>query len=273
MADERYRRSAPVRACARANAAGSDRIAAARWNERPREAVPRRPRAEVGDRVGGRRHLPLRRHGARGRGLRHRHAAAHRQRHRCTSGTCSPTPTPTPSPATSACGARRSSTRWGGTTTGCPPSAGSRTTSASRCDPSLPYDAGFEPPDEPPQAAGAGQRPNFVELCHRLTAEDEQAFEDLFRRLGLSVDWSMTCTRPSTTAARRASQARLPAQPGRGARPTTAEAPDHLGRRLPHRRRPGRARGPRAARRLPPHRLPPPATAARPSTSRPPGPS
>src|SRR5205823_302633 len=35
-------------------------------------------------------------------------------------------------------------------------------------------------------------RPNFVELCHRLTAEDEQAFEAVWRRLGLSVDWSLT---------------------------------------------------------------------------------
>ncbi|MEP6917564.1 MAG: valine--tRNA ligase, partial [Acidobacteriota bacterium] len=35
-------------------------------------------------------------------------------------------------------------------------------------------------------------RPNFVELCARLTAEDEKVFEDLWRYLGLSVDWSMT---------------------------------------------------------------------------------
>ena len=26
-------------------------------------------------------------------------------------------------------------------------------------------------------------------LCERLTVEDERAFEELFRRLGLSVDW------------------------------------------------------------------------------------
>ena len=35
-------------------------------------------------------------------------------------------------------------------------------------------------------------RRNFVELCHVLTVEDEKAFEDLWRQLGLSVDWSMT---------------------------------------------------------------------------------
>ena len=37
-------------------------------------------------------------------------------------------------------------------------------------------------------------RPNFVELCLRLTDSDEQAFEELWRTLGLSVDWSMTYT-------------------------------------------------------------------------------
>ncbi len=35
-------------------------------------------------------------------------------------------------------------------------------------------------------------RPNFIALCRRLTAEDEKAFEDLWRHLGLSIDWSMT---------------------------------------------------------------------------------
>ena len=35
-------------------------------------------------------------------------------------------------------------------------------------------------------------RRNFIELCERLTEEDEQAFEELWRRLGLSVDWSQT---------------------------------------------------------------------------------
>ena len=35
-------------------------------------------------------------------------------------------------------------------------------------------------------------RPNFIELCERLTREDEKIFEQLWRTLGLSVDWSMT---------------------------------------------------------------------------------
>jgi valyl-tRNA synthetase len=61
-----------------------------------------------------------------------------------------------------------------------------------RCDPSLPYVANFQPPPEPPKQPISISRPNFVELCLRLTKEDEQAFEHLWRYLGLSVDWSMT---------------------------------------------------------------------------------
>ena len=61
-----------------------------------------------------------------------------------------------------------------------------------RCDPSLPYDPGFQPPKEPPKQPVSISRPNFVELCLRLTSEDERAFEHLWRYLGLSVDWSMS---------------------------------------------------------------------------------
>ncbi|MGH9159466.1 MAG: class I tRNA ligase family protein, partial [Vicinamibacteraceae bacterium] len=61
-----------------------------------------------------------------------------------------------------------------------------------RCDPSLPYDRHFVPPEKPGREAIAVSRPNFVELCSKLTAEDEKAFEELWRHLGLSVDWSMT---------------------------------------------------------------------------------
>ncbi|HKB12623.1 MAG TPA: valine--tRNA ligase [Vicinamibacterales bacterium] len=61
-----------------------------------------------------------------------------------------------------------------------------------RCDPTLAYDASFTPPAQPPKQPTSVSRPNFIELCARLTAEDEKAFEELWRRLGLSVDWSMT---------------------------------------------------------------------------------
>jgi valyl-tRNA synthetase len=66
-----------------------------------------------------------------------------------------------------------------------------------RCDPSVPYDPDFEPPAEDARDSKepvAVSRPNFVELCLRLTESDEQAFERLWRTLGLSVDWSMTYT-------------------------------------------------------------------------------
>ncbi len=61
-----------------------------------------------------------------------------------------------------------------------------------RCDPSLPYDPNFEPPAEPGKNQIAISRRNFVELCERLTVEDEKAFEELWRRLGISVDWDHT---------------------------------------------------------------------------------
>jgi valyl-tRNA synthetase len=61
-----------------------------------------------------------------------------------------------------------------------------------RCDPSLPYDPAFQPPSETGKQPVAVSRPNFIELCVRLTGEDEKAFEHLWRHLGLSVDWSMT---------------------------------------------------------------------------------
>ena len=71
-----------------------------------------------------------------------------------------------------------------------------------RCDPSLPYDPAFEPPREPPKEAIATSRPNFVELCERLVQEDEKAFEQIWRHLGLSVDWSMTYTTIGVSAQR-----------------------------------------------------------------------
>ncbi len=64
-----------------------------------------------------------------------------------------------------------------------------------RCDPSQPYEADFEPPfrGDPPKDHRAipVSRPNVLELCDELVELDEKVFEDLFRRLGLSVDWSL----------------------------------------------------------------------------------
>ncbi|WP_374230947.1 valine--tRNA ligase [Humibacter sp. RRB41] len=68
-----------------------------------------------------------------------------------------------------------------------------------RCDPSLPYDADFVPSYEGgdnKSSRAADQKPisrrNFIELCTKLTIEDEKQFEALWRNLGLSVDWAQT---------------------------------------------------------------------------------
>ncbi len=78
-----------------------------------------------------------------------------------------------------------------------------------RCDVSLPYDPDFKPPADGGLEKGVEavscSRPNFVELCGVLVAEDEKAFEALFRKLGLSVDWTQHYTTIGDSA-RRASQ-------------------------------------------------------------------
>ena len=66
-----------------------------------------------------------------------------------------------------------------------------------RCDPTLAYDPEATLPEAGGQTRGGKEqvpisRQAFIELCHRLTAEDEQAFEQLFKMLGLSVDWTIT---------------------------------------------------------------------------------
>lgn len=64
-----------------------------------------------------------------------------------------------------------------------------------RCDPSVAYQEDFHPPKT---AATKRQdfvpisRRNFIDLCERLTATDELVFEQLWRLLGLSVDWSLS---------------------------------------------------------------------------------
>ena len=71
-----------------------------------------------------------------------------------------------------------------------------------RGDASLPYVEGYEPPqrgmsDTTGKAVKLSDqqpvsRANFIELCHELTAQDEKAYEALWRRLGVSVDWRQT---------------------------------------------------------------------------------
>ncbi|HET8601390.1 MAG TPA: valine--tRNA ligase, partial [Segeticoccus sp.] len=67
-----------------------------------------------------------------------------------------------------------------------------------RGDASLPHDPGFEPPHRGTSKSvkASDQKPisrqNFIELCDELTVKDEEAFESLFRRLGLSFDWGIS---------------------------------------------------------------------------------
>ena len=64
-----------------------------------------------------------------------------------------------------------------------------------RCDPSVPYDPDFVPPAKAdPKNQVRISRRNFVELCRELTHIDEKTFEHLWRRVGLSVDWSSLYT-------------------------------------------------------------------------------
>jgi valyl-tRNA synthetase len=74
-----------------------------------------------------------------------------------------------------------------------------------RCDPSVPYDPDFTPPEKPGKQEIPISRRNFIDLCERLTVIDERAFEDMWRRVGLSVDWSLLYTTISADA-RRVSQ-------------------------------------------------------------------
>ncbi len=78
-----------------------------------------------------------------------------------------------------------------------------------QCDPTLRYDPGFVAPARPADPPLSISRRNFIDVCNGLTAEDEQVFEDLWRALGLSVDWSHTYTTIGAPARRAAQRAFL----------------------------------------------------------------
>ena len=78
-----------------------------------------------------------------------------------------------------------------------------------RCDPTLHYDPDFTPPAEPPDPPVSISRRNFIDLCHGLTAEDEKVFEDLWRTLGLSVDWAQSYATIDETSQRTSQKAFL----------------------------------------------------------------
>ncbi|MEJ7833350.1 MAG: valine--tRNA ligase, partial [Nocardioides sp.] len=72
-----------------------------------------------------------------------------------------------------------------------------------RCDPTLAYNADFTPPERPdPKKQISISRPNFVELCEQLVEMDEEIFEQIWRTLGLSVDWKQHYTTIGPTSQR-----------------------------------------------------------------------
>jgi valyl-tRNA synthetase len=64
-----------------------------------------------------------------------------------------------------------------------------------RCDPTASYEPGLELAEatakqrkKPPRQVS---RANFIELCQLVTAEDEKGYTELWKRLGISVDWGL----------------------------------------------------------------------------------
>ena len=207
--------------------------------------MPRRARGRLGGALGDRRHLRVRPDAAPRRGLLDRHASADGERVAARRPRVLVHPHRHDRPVPADARARGLLPDGVGRQRRCRPSGGCRTTSVCaatrRCRTTL----GSPPPEKPPKQAIPISRPNFVELCERLVVEDEQKFEELWRHLGLSVDWSMTYTTIGARA-QRASQRAFLRNLARG-EAYQAGGADALGRRLPHRGRAGRARGPRDA--------------------------
>ena len=157
----------------------------------PREARPRRPRSQVERRLGAGGHLPVRARAAARRGLLDRHAAAHGERlaarrprlllHPHRRRRALPAHARQVRLLSDGVGRQRAAHRAAGAELLRRPL---RSVAAVRPVVRAAREAG--------QAPISMSRPNFIELCARLTAEDEKAFEDLWRHLGLSVDWSRT---------------------------------------------------------------------------------
>jgi len=63
-----------------------------------------------------------------------------------------------------------------------------------RCEPHLPYDPNWKPEKKKSKEIRSVSRQNFIEACQIITSEDEEAFENTWRKLGLSVDWSLIYT-------------------------------------------------------------------------------
>jgi valyl-tRNA synthetase len=62
-----------------------------------------------------------------------------------------------------------------------------------QCNLDVPYDDNWTPVEATKKKKEADQvsRKNFIEACSILTKKDEEAFKNLYTRLGLSVDWDL----------------------------------------------------------------------------------
>ena len=121
------------------------------------------------------------------------------------------------------------------------------------CDPSLPYDPDFTPPEEPGKEDVPVSRPNFIALCHQLTARGRAGLRGPVAT-GRAVGRLGAHLRHHRRQKPAHQPAHVPAQPGPG-RGLHVRGADAVGRGLPDGGGPGRDGGPRAGRRLPPPAL------------------
>jgi valyl-tRNA synthetase len=72
------------------------------------------------------------------------------------------------------------------------------------CNPNLPYDPSWQPVTRNIERKDFTpvSRRNFIEACLKLTAEDEKAFEKMWKHLALSVDWNLTYSTISPACAK-----------------------------------------------------------------------
>ena len=88
-------------------------------------------------------------------------------------------------PGFNVCKVKQCFTQWDGTITDCRQNVGSELFQCSlRSFASV--RPKFEVPENLKDTVSISRR-NFIELCEKLTLEDEKAFEDLWQRLGISL--------------------------------------------------------------------------------------